>query len=396
MSVCMRCSAYVLWLENVDPETLSTVPSLKSMRVHGVDLYLTPLPLVEKRVCYYQTLTGMGSGKIGRFDAVRPEAYRTRPENDVPDGVLGRLLPDILRSRGLTAALVEAKNLDEFNELAQQVHDCTIVRSPATNNADAIESMMQRCNELKMPDAHLLVLTDVWCEPATKFVNVNTFLADIGLLAVDMPRSGEHIVWSETLAYSMGTGQIWINLRGREPQGCVVSGREYQQVREALQQELSAWKDPETGEVIVTQVSKKEDIYTGEYLFKAPDLVVEYRPGYVNSPQAMTLGFDTLAVSKARKAGKTHTPYARLIASGPNLVSGHTESVRLVDVMPCVMYLLGQATPRHVDGKVISSLFTPSHRQQHPQECVEDDETLLSSEDERQIEGRLRALGYLG
>ena len=392
----MRNSAYILWLENVDPAVLSTVPSLKRALEHGVDLHLTPLLLVEKRVCYYQTLTGMGSGKFGRFDAVKPEAYRARPEDDIPDGVLGRLLPDILRSRGLTAALVKAKNLDELDVIAQQAHDCTIVRFPGANDASVIESLVQRCNELKVPGACLLVLTDVWCEPATKFVNVNTFLADIELLEVDMPRSREHIVWTETLAYGMGTGQIWINLRGREPQGCVAPGREYQQVREALQQKLSAWKDPETGETIVTQVSKKEDIYTGEYLFKAPDLVVEYRPGYVSSPQAVALSFDAAAVSKAGPAGKAHAPYARLIASGLSLVSGHAESARLVDVMPCVMYLLGQAAPKQVDGKVISSLFTPSHRQEHPQERIEDEEAFLSREDEGHIEDRLRALGYLG
>ncbi len=392
----MKHSVCILWFENINPEILSVVPSLKSALARGVDLHLTPLPLVEKRVCYYQTLTGMGSGKFGRFDTVRPEAYRASLEDDIPDGVLGRLLPDILRSHGLTAALVEARNLDELGVIARQARDCTIVRFPGVNDAGAIESIVQRSNELTALDTHLLVLTDVWCESATKFVNVNTFLADIELLEVDVPRSREHIVWPETLAYGMGTGQIWINLRGREPQGCVAPGREYQQVREALQQELSAWKDPETGEAIVTQVSKKEDIYTGEYLFKASDLIVEYCPGYASSPQAVALGFDAVAVSKAGTAGKAHAPYARLIASGPNLISGHAESARLVDVMPCVMYLLGQAAPKQIDGKVITSLFTPSHRQEHPQEYSEDDEALLSSEEERHIEGRLRALGYLG
>lgn len=392
----MRNSACVLWLENVDPEILSTVPSLKSMRAHGIDLHLTPLLLVEKRVCYYQILTGMGSGKFGRFDAVKPEAYCICPEDDVPDGVLGRLLPDILRSHGLTVALLEAQSFAELGALTQQVPDCTLVRFSGATDADAVESIVQHCTELTASDSHLLVLTDVWCEPATKFVNVNTFLADIGLLEVDMLRTRENIVWSETLAYGIGTGQIWVNLRGREPLGSVASGREYQQVREVLQQELSAWKDPDTGEAIVTRVSKKEDIYTGEYLFKAPDLIIEYRPGYATSPEAAILEFNAVAVYKARKVGKVQAPYARLIASGPNLVGGHTESARLVDVMPCVMYLLGQPAPGHLDGKVISSLFTPSYRQQHPQERIEDVEAFLSSEDEGHIEDRLRALGYFG
>lgn len=392
----MSNSVFILWLENVDPAILSAVPSLKRMAANGVDIHLAPLPLTEKRVCYYQTLTGMGAGKFGRFDAVKPEAYCARPEDEVPDGALGRLLPDILRTRGLTTAFIEAKDPNELDGPAQQVHDCTIVRFPATGEVDALESIVRHCTELAPRGAHLLVLTDVWSEPTTTFLNVNTFLADIGLLEVGMPRTRESIVWTETLAYSVGTGQIWVNLRGREPQGIVAPGREYQEVCEALQLELSAWKDPGTGEAIVKRVLRKEEAYTGEYLFKASDLIVEYHPGYASSPQAVMLDFDAVAVYEAGKAGKRKAPFARLVGCGPDLVSGHTATARLVDVMPSVMYLLGQAAPAYIDGKVISTLFTPMHRQQHPRERIEDDEALLSSEEEAHIEDRLRALGYLG
>jgi len=389
---------FILWLENVDPELFSAIPSLKRMAAEGVDIHLTPQPLIEKRTCYYQALTGMGSGKSGYFDAVKPIAYHVHSVDDVPDGALGRLLPDILRVRGLTAACVEAENSDELDAAAQQGQDCTIARTPVENDADAIEGLVKRCRERLDSGTHLLVLSDVWREPAAKFVNVNNFLADIGLLEVGTPRSGENIAWTETLAYYLGSGQIWINLRGREPQGSVASGREYGQVCEVLKQELLAWQDPDTGELIIEQVLKKEDAYSGEYLFEAPDLIVKYHPGYAASPQAMMLDFDTAAVYAAgkNKAGKARPAYARLIASGPNLVSGQSESAWLVDVMPSVMYLLGQPASGHVDGKVISTLFTPSHRRQHPQERIEDDESLLTSEEEGHIEDRLRALGYLG
>lgn len=394
----MSNSVFILWLENVDPELFSAVPSLQQMAANGVDIHLTPQPLTEKRSCYYQTLTGMGPGKFGHFDSVKPVAYHAHHQDEIPDGVLGRLLPDKLRVRGLTVAFMEMKNSDELDAAAQLAQDCTIARVPAENNADAIEDLVKRCMQHLASGTHLLVLTDVWHEPAAKFVNVNNFLADIGLLEVGTPRTSENIAWTETLAYYLGSGQIWVNLRGREPQGSVASGREYQHVCEAIQQELSVWYDPDTSAAILNQVLKKDDAYTGDYLFKAPDLIVEYHPGYAASPRAAMLDFDTAAVYAVgnSKAGKARTPYARLVASGPNLVNGHSESARLVDIMPNVMYLLGQPAPGHVDGKVISTLFTPSHRQQHPQEHVEDDESLLTSEEEGHIEDRLRALGYLG
>src|SRR2546421_71780 len=78
--------ALMLWLEQVDPEVLSEIPSLRHMAANGVDIRLTPQPIIEMRSCYYQTLTGMGSGKTGYFDAVKPVAYQAHLEEGIPDG----------------------------------------------------------------------------------------------------------------------------------------------------------------------------------------------------------------------------------------------------------------------------------------------------------------------
>ena len=394
----MSSSVFVLWLENVDPELFSVVPSLQQLAAHGVDLHLDVPPLAEKRACYYQLLTGLGAGKTGYFDAVRPVAYAAQSEDDAPDGVLGRLLPDRLRGRGLSATLIEECSRDVLYALTQEARDCTIARLAADNDAQVINDLVKRCMECLAFGAHLMILTGVWHEPDATFVNINNFLADIGLLEVGLPRTRENINWTETLSYSLGNGQVWVNLRGREPLGSVMPGREYTRVCEALQQELALWQDPLTGAPIVKQVLKKEDAYTGDYLFKAPDLVVEFHAGYAASAQATILDLDTSAVwmAEGRDTAQVRTHYARFIASGPTLVNGLHESARLVDVMPTIMYMLGQSAPGYCDGRVISTLFTPAHRQQYPQERLEDDEGFLTDAEEEQVEERLRTLGYLG
>lgn len=394
----MNNSLYVLWFEELDPELLTTIPSCAKLAASGVDLRLTPSPLVEKGVCYYQTLTGTNSGKLGRFDLVYPERYTAREDHSIPEGALGRLLPDMLRSRKLTVISTEIKGKPELDALANQSYDCTIVRVlDMAADPGAIDSIVQRCIELANPIAHMFVLTDVWRPAPAKLVNVNDFLADVGLLEVSAPRNRANIVWPETLAYGLGTGQIWINLRGREPQGIVNAGREYQEVCDALVNELrNNWFDPQTKEVIVEQVLKKEDVYTGEYLFKAPDLIVQYRSGYAASPNSFSLGFDGESMLKLEGEVNKKAPFARLIGSGPNLVSGLKESASLIDVAPSVMYLLGQPISLRVDGKVISSMFTESYRHLTPEKRVEEDEELLSDEEEGLIVDRLRDLGYLG
>lgn len=396
----MSNSIFILWLEGVNPENLSSVPSLSRLKSSGVDVQLKPLPLVEKSVCYYQALTGMGSGKFGRFDAVYPREYKAHTDRSVPEGSLGRLLPDILRSQKLTVTFLEVKHKSELDILADQTNDCTLVRFLDAGNAgaDEIDAVVQRCIELINSETHLLMLTDPWSPATHTMVNVNDFLVDAGLLEVGTARNREDINWTETLAYGLGTGQIWINLRGREPRGIVGSGSEYQEVCNALINELgSKWLDPETSEPIVERVLRKEEAYAGDYLFKAPDLIVVYRPGYSASPKAIELDFDGVSVHEdTASLHKGAPPYARLIASGPNLGSGLVGTGTLVDVVPTVMYLLGRPIPMHVDGDVISSLFTRDYRQQTPVKRLESDDDLLSDEEEGMIVDRLRDLGYLG
>ncbi len=397
----MKNSVCLLWLEEVRSERLAAVPFLAEQAKNGVDLQLAPLPLSEKSVSYYQALTGMGSGKFGRFDAVYPSGYKAQEDTSVPDGAYGRLLPDILRTKKLAVSFFETKNRAILKALADQPFDCVIVRLLDMGNTsnNELDALLRQCAEQLPAGAHLLVLTDAWSQPPQKLVNINDFLADVGLLEVGEDRDQAHIVWPETLAYGLGTGQVWVNLRGRDSQGIVGSGSEYQDVCDALINELRTnWRDPETNELVVEQVLRREEAYSGDYLFKAPDLIVVYRPGYAASPKAASLDFDGQSV---RASGQTldtppSAPFARLIGSGPCLASGHVETGKLVDLVPSLMYLLDRPVPTYVDGNVISTMFTQSYREQTPIRQLDSDDDLLSDEEEGMIVDRLRDLGYLG
>lgn len=392
----MKNSLYMLWLEGIDPSLLSNVPEISELLQHGVDVKLTPQPIIEAGQCYYQTLTGLASGNLGRFDAVRPEGYRIQDNTETPEGALNHTLPEIARSRKLNTTSIEIQSEAELDAFAGHTYDLALVR---LRNADilttqALSAVVKKCLELATTEAHFVVLTDVWNVASKAFVNVNDYLADVGLLEVSEPRQQGSIVWGETLAYGLGSGQIWVNLRGRETQGVVGSGREYQEVCNALIRELKTnWLDPETKEPIVEQVYKKDELYTGDYLFKAPDLVTMYRSGYLASKKAVALALDGESVLPVAEKGVPQAPYARFIASGPSLEQGRTTQAKLVDVVPSVLYLLGQALPHTLDGEVVKPLFTSVYLEQTPIHHVED---ALSNEEEGMIVDRLRDLGYLG
>src|SRR6185312_4939618 len=174
----MKNPVFLLWLEGVNPESLSVVPSLAKLAARGVDLQLAPLPLGEKGVSYYQTFTGTGSAKFGRFDAVHPEKYAVREDASVPDGAFGHLLPDLLRSQKLSVTFLETKDRTALASLAGQSYDCAIVRLLDIDNAsvDEIDTLVQQYVELVTPETHVFVLTDVRNPAPRKYVNINDFL----------------------------------------------------------------------------------------------------------------------------------------------------------------------------------------------------------------------------
>lgn len=91
---------------------------------------------------------------------------------------------------------------------------------------------------------------------------------------------GSDIDWSRTQVYARGKeGQIFINLKGREPHGIVAPGREYERVRDRLIERLLTLKDPNDGAAAVTEVHRSEDYYDDPCAGLAPDVVVCWRNG---------------------------------------------------------------------------------------------------------------------
>ena len=399
----MSARVEILWFEGIAPERLGLLPAVQAMLGRGVDAHLRPLPLAEATNCYYQTLTGLGSGKTGRFDAVRPVGYRPCADTETPEGVWRRLLPDVIRAGGRTAALIEAPAAEALDALAGAEADCVIARLRNAGDSDdgSLDAIVRRCVEQA---DHVIVLSDCWAPPLRRFVNVNNFLADVGFLDCEPdPRPGSIVRWAESLAYGVGAGQVWLNLRGREPQGVVAPGNEADEVRATLSDLLlNQWRDPETGAAVVAQALTRDEAYVGELAFKAPDLVLIYHAGYVPSAHARALELDEASVMPGQPdvldLGAYHAAYpaARLIGAGPSLACGAQISGRLVDFVPTMLYLLGAPAPRFLDGEALTELFAPAYRERTPLIESADDTATLSADEEDVIVGRLQALGYIG
>ncbi len=214
--------------------------------------------------------------------------------------------------------------------------------------------------------------------------------------------------WPQTTAYCWSDyGNLTINLTGRQAQGKIAPGDEYEAVCRRLAQELLDVVHPETDENVVEQVLRAEDLYAGPYFPSAPDLVVN-----TNDFQYEILT-DIRAAGPRDAADKRgifpppqrqglHRLEGILVAAGPGLKSSAAiENANILAIAPTVLYACGLPRPTYMDGQVLTDLFTAEHLQAHPPTDVDKDlppsgeAADYTAEEAAQVEEHLKSLGYV-
>ena len=91
------------------------------------------------------------------------------------------------------------------------------------------------------------------------------------------------------------------------------------------------------------------------------------------------------------------------LAYGPDIrVGKEVKTLKIVDLAPTILHLMGVPIPNDVDGRVLREIFRErskaSERTMQYQDAFEEKkrELRVSEEEEREIKDRLRSLGYLG
>jgi predicted AlkP superfamily phosphohydrolase/phosphomutase len=211
--------------------------------------------------------------------------------------------------------------------------------------------------------------------------------------------------WEQTQAYAHGEyGQIFINLKGREPRGTVELGGEYEGLLKEISQNLLELAHPKTGEKMIKEVYRKEELYHGPMLEKAPDLTFSIGDFRYDSSVKFGLGTREIFDTPEFEDSGTHRREGILIAVGKNIKNSYfIDGTTLVDIAPTVLYLLNLPIPTDMDGKVLENLFKEDWIKTHPIQYMEkkSESTLLETEKELSpdemeiIKKRLRGLGYL-
>ncbi|HEV7919995.1 MAG TPA: alkaline phosphatase family protein [Thermoanaerobaculia bacterium] len=225
---------------------------------------------------------------------------------------------------------------------------------------------------MKAADEHnaaLIVLSDHGFASFRKSVNYNTWLVMNGYMTLksgvqvkernvemlfDQGQFWENVDWSKTRAYAMGLGELYINVKGREAQGIVNPGPEYDALKTELKTRLVQLTDPETGEHPVRRVLAREEVYRKFDPNMIPDLFITNNDGYRVSWQTSLGGIpkNILEPNKQVWSGD-HCSVDPEIVKGIFFYNRKLATDRapyIADVYPTVLGLLGVKAPYELDG----------------------------------------------
>jgi predicted AlkP superfamily phosphohydrolase/phosphomutase len=132
-----------------------------------------------------------------------------------------------------------------------------------------------------------IVLSDHGMSSFQRGLNLNTWLYENGFLVLKNDgqpgdQNGDffrNVDWDQTKAYALGLGGIFLNLKGREANG-IVEAKEVEQIKKEISSSLISLIDPKRKVNAITSVITREQVYSGPYINEAPDLIINFTPGY--------------------------------------------------------------------------------------------------------------------
>ena len=274
-----------------------------------------------------------------------------------------------------------------------------------------LDRALGRLVEAAGPDATVLVVSDHGFGDLDGDLFLNGALEEMGLLALRRRPRGlidrllgrpapqaslADVDWERTRAFSAGLfGNVWLNLRGREPLGQVEPGPEAEEVLDRVTARLLDLRLPGERGPLIQAVFRGSELYRGDRCEVAPDLVVvprDYR--YMARAGAEIGPPGRLVAEPAIRHTGNHRMDGVLVAGGPGIAQvGRAGLQRLLDLAPTALALLGIEVPRGLDGRPMEELLSCDVG--WTDELPWREPTGGESGDVDPIERQLEGLGYL-
>jgi predicted AlkP superfamily phosphohydrolase/phosphomutase len=240
--------------------------------------------------------------------------------------------------------------------------------------------VLDRIEKGKLGDCTLLVCSDHGFSPFREEVELNAWLIQAGFMTlkteagapVTTTRFLQYVDWPKTKAYSVGLGTIYLNLKGREPEGAV-DPADYEKTCDEIISKMREFKNPNASSANDPRVfvdGWKRSTYLsgphatdvrdekGRCVEGAPDIQIGVNYGYrVGWGTAMgDRSKDAVVFNNKSNWSGDHTSVHPYLVRGiffSNRKVAEGTAPHLQDLAPTILALQGVAVPKEMDGRVL-------------------------------------------
>lgn len=206
----------------------------------------------------------------------------------------------------------------------------------------------------------IIVLSDHGFVSFRRYFNLNTWLHKKGYLGLIREYKGrggeffENVDWRRTKAYALGLNALYINLSGREGMG-IVDPKEEDALVNEIRQKLLSYRDPVTGDQVISNAFKPSEVYSGDWIKNSPDLIIGYNKYYRAS------WWTAQGATPKEIIGDNKTQWSGDHCIDPAIVPGILFTNRkikkndpaLTDLAPTILKEFGITPPKEMVGRSI-------------------------------------------
>ena len=165
--------------------------------------------------------------------------------------------------------------------------------------------------------------------------------------------------WSRTRIFcipSLYTGQFRVNLKGREPQGIVETGEEYDRVLDEFEMDLGQLIDPMTERAAIKTVFRTKDLFGGDPPELLPDLFAEWQEADQFVERVVHPKAEICQQKTEFHRGTDHSPFGLVAAAGPGVMArGDLGDLCPLDLVPTLLSHFG-VEAGDLPGKAIAGM----------------------------------------
>lgn len=200
--------------------------------------------------------------------------------------------------------------------------------------------------------------------------------------------------WTKTKAYGgWGCGEIYVNMKGREPSGIVEEG-EYEELVKELISKFRDLRDPRNNNRMFGEPVAGRDVFRGKYKNEGADMVFSDQLEYNTFPEFIS---NKLVTESLLYRSGEHRPYGIFMAYGRDITHGELKNANIIDITPTILYYTESKIPKEMHGRILKGIFSEDilEKEEVFEEIEEKEkESVVTKEEEEEIMERLRNLGY--